>query len=193
MTLKKEQRHLRKKNLSPPPSKQNNNNTSTADNNQATDEQLAKDLFATPKPKVVIEPPKTTVTKASELKKPETEGNTSQADASEASSSSLPTNKTNIIDPDEYIHHEDIEENMDYEDAEKDYIVVAKPTAYALAATILAEPKKHPKDILKMVNEAFLGKDSFQGANIRRVNLIKSVIVYFDNKTDMDDASDCII
>ena len=82
---------------------------------------------------------------------------------------------------------------MDYEDAEKDYIVVAKPTAYALAATISAEPKKHPKDILKMVNEVFLGKDSFQGMNIRRVNLIKSVIFYFDNKADMDDASDCII
>ena len=188
--VNKNKKNPTKNSLPPLTSKKNNNNASK--DNSVSDEQLAKDLFTTPKPKVVVEPPKTTVIKASEIKKPETVGNTSSADKAKSSSSHF-TQRTNLIDPDEYVYHEDIEKSMDYEELEKDYIVVAKPSPYALATSIPLEPKKHPKEILKMVNEAFLGKDGFQGANYRRVNLIKTVIVYFDNSTDIEDATDCII
>ena len=81
---------------------------------------------------------------------------------------------------------------MDFEN-EKDFIVVTKPTAFALATKIPEEPKKHLRDVIKMINDAFLNKDSFKGANYRRVNLVKSIVVYFDNKADMDEANNVII
>ena len=81
---------------------------------------------------------------------------------------------------------------MDYEN-EKDFIVVTKPTNFALATKLPDDPKKHPRDVIKMVNDAFLNLDSFKGANYRRVNLVRSIVVYFDNQHDMDDATNVII
>ena len=182
-----------------------NNASPTPKDNHVSDEQLANDLFATPKPSVVI-----TSTSASSsstqnpsLKNKQTETlvtppqpiastSTSPSSSTSASSSNASNHaeNRNLLDPSEYVHHDDIEDfddKMDYEN-EKDFIVVSKPTAFALAAAIPTEPKKHPKEIIKMVNEAFIDKDSFKGANYRRVNLVRSIIVYFDNKPDMDDA-----
>ena len=81
---------------------------------------------------------------------------------------------------------------MDFEN-EKDFIIVTKPTAFALATKIPEELKKHPRDVIKMINDVFLNKDSFKGANYRHVNLVKSIIVYFDNKPNMDEANNVII
>ena len=77
---------------------------------------------------------------------------------------------------------------MDYEN-EKDFVMITKPTAFALAAKIPDEPKKYLHDIIKMVNNTFLNLDSFKGMNYRHVNLVHSIIIYFDNKTDMDDVT----
>jgi len=120
--------------------------------------------------------------------------NTSSSSSTVVSPSPLRP-RPNLIDPDEFVHHEDIEDSndtMDFEN-EKDFIVVTKPTNFALAAKIPDDPKKHPRDVIKMVNDAFLNLDSFKGANYRRVNLVRSIIVYFDNQHDMDDATNVVI
>ena len=83
---------------------------------------------------------------------------------------------------------------MEYENtSNEDFIVVSKPTKYAVAATIPKEPKKPSKDIIRLVNETFINKEEFKGAIIRRVHLIRTVIVYFNNNTDKNDMTDLIL
>ena len=70
---------------------------------------------------------------------------------------------------------------------------MTKPTNYAIAIAISKELKKSSKDIIKIINEVFIDKEGFKGANIRRIHLIRTVIIYFDNNKDKDDATDLII
>ena len=177
--------------LKRPPSPNNKNNTSvTNQNNHVSDAQLAKDLFETPKPQVVVQPPNNIPPKPTIIEPLQQATSSSQPIASSSKTTQL---RPNLIDPDEYVHHEDIDDDaMDFEN-EKDFIVVAKPTAFALAARIPDDPKKPPKEIIKMVNEAFINKESFKGANYRHVNLVRSIIVYFNDKQDMDDTHNVII
>ena len=112
---------------------------------------------------------------------------------SSSSSTTPPAGRDKLLDFEEYIDIED-DEDMEYENtSNEDFIVVSKPTKFAVAATIPKEPKKPSKDIIKLVNEAFIDKEGFKGAIIRRVHLIRTVVVYFDNNTDKIDATNKIL
>ena len=83
---------------------------------------------------------------------------------------------------------------MDYKNFNnEDFIVVTKPTSFAVVATIPKDPKKSSREIIKMVNDVFIDKEGFKGANIRRVHLVRSVVVYFDNNKDKIDTTDLVI
>jgi hypothetical protein len=88
----------------------------------------------------------------------------------------------NLIDPDEFVPVN--EDNMETDT--KDFIVIPRPTPFACAVTINKTAKELPTNtIIKTINEKFACDDAFKGVNVRRVNLTRSAILYFDNKEAM--------
>ena len=141
----------KKTNASPkrPSSPINKNNTSVKyPASQLSDEQLVNEMFAAPKPTVVVENNASTSQSSTQTQKPNTPpthvqastSNTVQRNTTQLIKTPKAPVPSNVLDPSEYIYHEDIdpfEENMDYEHTQdKDFIVVTKPTAYALVTYI---------------------------------------------------------
>jgi len=88
----------------------------------------------------------------------------------------------NLLDPDEFVPV--VEDNMETDT--KDFIVIPRPTPFACVVTINKTAKELPTNtIIKTINEKFACDDAFKGVNVRRVNLTRSAILYFDNKEAM--------
>src|SRR5215216_5592068 len=84
-----------------------------------------------------------------------------------------------LIEHDEFVPVN--EDNMETDT--KDFIVISRLTPFACAVTINKTAKELPTNtIIKIINEKFACDDEFKGVNIRRVNLTRSAILYFDNK-----------
>jgi len=87
---------------------------------------------------------------------------------------SLPKDRSKLLDPDEHLEDDDMDEDL------KDFTVVTKATPFAVASNIKFTPKeKSNSKIILTINNIFAQNDDFKGVSVRRVNLTRSVIVYF--------------
>ena len=74
-------------------------------------------------------------------------------------------------------------------DQNKDFTVITRSTPFACAATIAKSPKELPTaTILKIVNAHFALDDAFRGINVRYVNLVRSIVIYFNDQQSIETA-----
>ncbi|CAI2191681.1 16125_t:CDS:2, partial [Funneliformis geosporum] len=82
--------------------------------------------------------------------------------------------ESKLLDPDEHLDDDDMDEDL------KDFTVVTKATPFAVANSIKFTPKeKNNSKIILAINNIFAQNDEFKGVSVRRVNLTRSVVVYF--------------
>ena len=93
----------------------------------------------------------------------------------------------NVLDKDEYVPIED-DENMETDS--RDFITIPRPTPFACASIISKTAKDLPtKTIVKTINNHFAHIDAFKGVNVRRVNFVRSAVIYFADQESMISAS----
>src|SRR5215216_5067093 len=98
-----------------------------------------------------------------------------------------PVPPPNVLDKDEYVPIED-DENMETDT--RDFITITCPTAFACASTISKPARELPtQTIVKTINNHFAHNDAFKGINVRRVNFIRSAVIYFADQKSMVSAS----
>src|SRR5215216_3825072 len=98
-----------------------------------------------------------------------------------------PTTPPNVLDKDEYVPIED-DEKMDTDT--RDFITITRPTAFACASTISKQAKEFTTHlIVKTINNHFAHNDAFKGVNVRRVNFVRSAVIYFADQESMISAS----
>ena len=86
----------------------------------------------------------------------------------------------NVLDTDEFVPIDD-DENMDTDNL--NFTVIPHLTPFACTTTIKKSARELPTAaILKTINGLFAHDDAFKGANVRRVNFIRLLIIYFDNE-----------
>ena len=124
-----------------------------------------------------------------------TSGSGEQLDPSSASDAALIENffkpltptPPNVLDKDEYLPIED-DPNMKM-DQNKDFTVITRSTPFACAATIPKSPKDLPTaTISKIVNAHFALDDAFRRINVRYVNLVRSIVIYFNDQQSIESA-----
>src|SRR3954454_18258068 len=82
-----------------------------------------------------------------------------------------------------------IENDTSMETDNTDFIVIPRPSPFACAATISKNAKELPTpQIIRAINNAFAQDDAFRGLNVRRVNFVRSAVIYFDNAESMQAA-----
>src|SRR5215208_7820276 len=96
------------------------------------------------------------------------------------------TSPPNVLDTQEFVPIED-DTNMETENS--DFIVIPRPSPFACAASISKNTKDLPTPkIIQVINNAFAHDDAFRGLNVRRVNFVRSAVIYFDNAESMQAA-----
>ncbi|CAI2191510.1 8124_t:CDS:2, partial [Funneliformis geosporum] len=81
--------------------------------------------------------------------------------------------RSKLLNSDEYLKDDDMEEDL------KDFTIVTKATSFAVASNIKFTHKERTTAKLFLLSTMFLLNDDFKGVLVYRVNLTRSVIIYF--------------
>ena len=92
----------------------------------------------------------------------------------------------NVLDTQEFVP---IKKDINMETDNSNFIVIARPSPFACAAAISKNAKELPTpQIIRAINNVFAHNDAFRGLNVRRVNFVRSAVIYFDNAESMQAA-----